>query len=238
MNKSYVLRHSRYSGILFGPERPRIRELPIKYGGDPNKVCLVKFASNRDHPGFTEAKSPKFGLPESDDFDVYADIVTLSKPKSALVLQTADCLTALLYEWSMHRLVAVHCGRPALTPQNKVGEKIKNVMTVAYEALTFGLSKPQVDAYLTGGICGDCFVHDRPEARELIKPFEQFGDIAFNDHDRGSLNIPRIVTHQLIGLGVNFGDIKHDGFCTKESDWLTSYRDNPGPRNAIVVILD
>lgn len=237
MSNNSVFSRPHFSVALYGPDRPRTRDLPLLHRGVAGKVCLVKFASSQKDPGFSQIALPVFGQQASDDFDIYADGVILTKPRTSVVVQTADCFTVVMYEAYSKKLFVLHAGRPSTTPQNKPGRKIQNIVTQAYELLTYLVTNPKVEVYITGGICGNCFTHDHPSAEKFITPFDQFGDLAFTDRATGALDLQSVITTQLHELGVSPSAINHDGLCTKETAWLTSYRRDKVPRNAVVVVL-
>ncbi|MCA9360654.1 laccase domain-containing protein [Candidatus Kaiserbacteria bacterium] len=237
MTKSYVLQKPEYTVALYGPSKERVRSIPVKHGANKNKICLLKAASNETHRGFTEMSAPKFGNWFSNDFDLFADGTTLTESRSSVVVQTAGCNLLSLYERTTHSLSVSHVGRPALTPRNKIGEPIINMVTKAYQQLVFGVKNPEVEAYITGGVCSKHFLHDRPEAKHLIEPFDQFGELAFTDRETGALDIQRIIIYQLLELGVKEYKIETDGLCTKEEPWLTNYRDDTVSRNVVVFVL-
>ena len=122
MTEPHVFTHEKYTVCLFGPERPRTRILPVIYRGNRNKVCLVKAASDSTHPGFMQIKPPVYGSSESNDFDEYADSIVIEESGSSVIMQTADCLTGILFEHTTKRGVIIHCGKFALMPQNEFGK--------------------------------------------------------------------------------------------------------------------
>ena len=238
MTEPHVFTHEKYTVCLFGPERPRTRILPVIYRGNRNKVCLVKAASDSTHPGFMQIKPPVYGSSESNDFDEYADSIVIEESGSSVIMQTADCLTGVLFEHTTKRGVIIHCGKFALMPQNEFGKPIDNIVTRAYRALTKGVTKPSVEAYLTGGICPKCFLHDDYNGQEFVKPFDQFGSHAFLNRQEGTLNLKAIVIEQLRGFGVRLQNIRHDGLCTYEESHLASHRRDGSPkRNAVMFVL-
>ncbi len=224
---------------LYGPDHPKqLRQLVVRHGAKPDSVCFIKAPSTPRHPGYQLITKPTFGQLTSNEPDVYAEGVILTQPGSGAIIRTADCPTLILHEQIKRRVVVTHAGRAALTPQNKLGEEICNIVTKAHQILTEGSRQNIVSAYITGSICANCFRHDTAEARKLIKPFEQFGKCAFRDEKKGTLDLVAIIEKQLLDLGVHPFLIDHSSLCTHESSWLASYRrDRSEARNAIVVVL-
>jgi copper oxidase (laccase) domain-containing protein len=132
-----------------------------------------------------------------------------------------------------------------MTPQNRPGEPIDNIVTRVVKALRLkaGADAPQFSAVITGSICPNCFTHENDEAEPLIKPFEQFGDVAFGNRTTRSLNIPAIIAWQLIGLGVPSDAIIIDNTCTMCNENLYSYRratlrgEDTTKRNVLLAVL-
>lgn len=223
---------------LYGPTRLPLHDLAIKHGADSDKICIIKAPGDSSKIGYQNVAQPKFGIPNQTKFDVYSEGVILTEKRSAAIIRPADCPTLVLYELVQGRGVITHAGRSAMTPTNSVGKPLRNIVTIAYDAVTDNHPDPYVFAYITGSICGHCFIHDNPGAEKLVKPFDQFGSHAFTNRSTGALNLVEIAKQQLLQLGVLDENIKHDGLCTYESDWLGSYRRNQNEvRNAVVVVL-
>lgn len=222
---------------LYGQDRLLdYRLLALEHGALGARVCLIKAPSDVSGLGFQTITEPVFGPPADRDPDVYAEGVILTGRRTAAVLPTADCPVLVLYESTQKRLLMTHAGRPAMTPEP--GEKIKNIVTIAYDKIVKNCIHPDVHAYITGAICGYCFIHNQLDAEELIKPFDKFGEIAFTDRSRGALDLVAVITYQLMQMGVPSENIQNDGLCTFESDWLISYRQDRGvKRNAVVAVL-
>ena len=226
---------------IYGPKRNPARTIATQLGANQAKVCLVKPAGDATEPGFLSIVNSTFGDAKSEDFDVYADGVVLTESGSAAVLFTADCPTVILlgrFKNGQIAIVAVHAGRAAMAPVTLRDGNPSNIITWAYKKLVKGLEVEDVQAYITGAICGHCFKHDKPEARGLVEPFKQFGEHAILDDKQGTLDLVKIIKEQLLQFGLTEANIKHDGVCTLETDWLASYRrDRRKERNAIVVVL-
>ena len=225
----------RYRIALYGQRRMSNRTLASFFKVDSNKICLVKAASDATHPGFGKVVAPKYGRFNSDQWDIYADATILTESGSCAAMFTADCCGLVVYEASSHIAGLAHCGRSALAA-DIVAELIQTMKNKAG-------NKTEFTAFITGSICPTHFTHDQPGAEKLIEPFDKLGELAFGDRTKGELNIPQIVRHQLIGLGVEPGSITHDNLCTYGSDQLFSYRQaceeglDKTKRNAVIVTL-
>ena len=235
----------RFRVALYGQRKLNNRALANSFKVESNKICLIKAASDHTHPGFGEVKPPKYGKFNSYEWDIYADATILIENGSCAAMFTADCCGLAVYEASQHILGFAHCGRGAMTPQNKPGEEIDNVVSRLIKTMSKKAKHtPRFTAVTTGSICPKHFTHDYPEAQKLIEPFKQFGPIAFGNEERGELNIPSIVREQLISLGVKIDNIFHDNLCTYENPLLFSYRQachedlDRSKRNALIVTLN
>jgi len=214
------------------------KDLAVRFGANANKISHVKTASTKDDPGYQSIVTAKFEKVDKTDFDVFADGIVLDESNTCAVIYTADCPSVTLYEKVSNRLVLAHSGRPAMTPNNKEGEPITNIITLAFKKITEGVQNPKVSAHITGYICAEHFEHIGKEAELLIRPFDQFGKIAFLNRERGQLDLPAIIEHQLSKLGVPKDSIKSESICTFESPELESYRrDRSSKRNLTVAIL-
>lgn len=236
--------HPQFRVALYGKKRRADRSLPLFLAARPDRICLIKAASDSSQPGFCQVLTPVYGTGSAGNRDMFADATILTDRKSGAVLFTADCCSLVVYEATTHIVGLAHCGRPAMTPQNQPGELIDNMVTRLIQAMNDLVgSNPDFSAVITGSISPENFCHNEPGARTLIKPFEQFGDIAFRNISRGELDIPGIVRHQLIRLGVNPQNIIHDNLCTYNEKELYSYRQachynlDRTARNAIVATL-
>ncbi|MCA9362910.1 laccase domain-containing protein [Candidatus Kaiserbacteria bacterium] len=241
MTEPYVFSTSKYTVALYGPQPSIIkaRELAVVHGANPDRICAIKAASNATCRGFKEIQAPNFGSMAKNDFDNYADGVTLTKPGDSAILWTAGCPSDAMLEHSTNTLLFTHSGRPALTPKNDLGEPINNIITLAYQQLVFGVKNPQVEAFIAGCVCPEHFRHDKLEAQPLITPFDQIGEVAFTNRIKGTLDLKRIIIWQLLEAGVLPQNIHHDGLCTAETPWLTDYRTskNKEARNVVIAVL-
>ena len=224
---------------LWGPNRPNnVKELAVRYGAKPGRIYLVKAASTRHDSGFLEIRTPRYGDAKQTRADMATDGIILTDSQSAAIFTPADCPIVTLYDVVTGNAVVFHAGRAALTPVNKPGEPIRNIVTKAFLALTNGRSGHYIAAHISATICPHCFKHETNEARGLIKPFEQFGEVAFLDRDLGQLDMSAIIRHQLRTLGISNRNIHSDNLCTYENPQLASYRrDHSSTRNAVIVVL-
>ncbi|MFT7644845.1 MAG: copper oxidase (laccase) domain-containing protein [Candidatus Paceibacteria bacterium] len=223
---------------IYGPDTIPLRSLAIKDGAKTDKVCLVKAPGSETRPGYQTIIKPQFGLPNSADFDVYSEGVILTEPGSAAIIRTGDCPIIVLYELVQRRSVVTHAGRAAMKSTSEEGDTINNIVTIAYDLVVNNYPSPYVSAYITGSICGKCFEHNGPGDEKFVEPFDRFGQHAFTDRSKGAIDLVSVISHQLEQFDIPEWRIKHDGLCTKESDWLASYRrDKDEGRNTIVAVL-
>lgn len=238
--------HSLASSVtiaLYGPKRQaHDRLLALIHGARGDSICLIKAPGSAELPGYQTITEPRFTSLYNTEPDVFAEGVILSRSGSAAIIRPADCSTLIGVtidkETKQKRMVVTHAGRAAMTPTNTPGEPIKNIVTIAHEALVEGFEQPEVHIYIVGSICGNCFEHNGPNDEPIVGPFDQFGSHAFVDRSRGALDLVSIIKSQLIDLGVSEANIKHDGICTYETPYLASYRrDRSEARNAVVAVL-
>lgn len=228
--------------FLSGPSKQieDLRLMACWQGADAKKICVIKAPSNPTGIGYQFiTDKPVYGISKNPVTpDVFAEGVMLTENGSAAIIRTADCPTLVLFESTSGRLLMTHAGRAAMTPTNPTGEPVSNIVTKAYSLLTKDRPSPHVLAYITGSICPDCFPHEDETGQRLIAPFNQFpGSVAIKDTQRGSLDLPTLITCQLIRLGVSANAIWHDGVCTYETPGLASFRrDKTDARNAVFVI--
>lgn len=240
--RCHTFAHPNFMAAIFNKRsltdnpRPLTSYLP---SARKDKVCLVKAASSANHQGFRKIVRPQYGDYYSNEPDVLADGVILTEPGSCAIIRTGDCPAVVLFEQKTKRLVFLHAGRPALTPIGYGQNGTENIISDGYHRLTFDVPEPKVFAYLTGSICPTHFPHDTPEAQKIVKPFDVFGKLSFSDRATGKLDLVRIITHQLVTLGVSTTNIFSDRLCTYETPWLASHRREPGSRlrNPVVVVL-
>tara|TARA_B100001989_G_scaffold215020_1_gene165394 strand:- start:246 stop:989 length:744 start_codon:yes stop_codon:yes gene_type:complete len=242
--QSKIHHNSDYTVALFGPDHSpqEIRTEAISLGADPEQICFVKSASDKNSPGFMEIHPPVFGPTNTVDH-IKAD-ATYIGPGQAAVFRTAGCLVGVEFERRSHQAVVWHGGRAAMTPQRN-GPVYFNILNLCHEKLVLGIAEPELEMYLTGCIGADNFKHDHPEARGLISPFaSNFPiEVAFNSYKLGTLDLKRIARFQAIEqIGIPERNIKDDGLCTASTSWLADFRtattkEGKLARNYIVVIV-
>jgi copper oxidase (laccase) domain-containing protein len=205
-------------------------------GSRSNKTCLLLGVPTRDIGGCQTVRLPDFNEP------IFADGVVIDGDDTAVVLQTADCLTVVLYDCEQCRYVVLHAGRPALTPaMPEIDVCTNNIIETGLHMLR-AEEPAHVSAYILGGICGQCFKHEQPEARPHIEPFMRFHRDCVHppvilDETLGTLDMRQLVRHQLRYHGLPQGNIFIDHTCTFESNWLSSHRRGDTNRNTVVVTL-
>lgn len=206
--------------------------LAVALGAEASKICRVIVASNQHQPGFQ--------LPKVADYHdcVFADAVVLHEPKSAALMQVADCPVCILYDATTQRAAVFHGGRPALTPFCKLESKTCDgtVVENALQEVTRGGSKHAVMALVVGNICGACFTHDHQSASHLVEPFMPLGETVFADMENKGLDLYKVIKHRLLHAGVAEEHISHAGPCTFETPGLSSHRRGDTDRNTVAVV--
>lgn len=157
-----------------------------------------------------------------------------------VVMSSKDCPMVYMENCLNGKRVLLHAGRPALTPGCTIGR--------CGDIISIGLNKvaarttdtSQVFAYITGDICGHCFVHDASEtARALVTPFfEVYGSSVFHNPKRGGLSLQAVIRQALVGRGVPADNISHYGHCTKEHPGMASHRNGDINTNQVLVIAN
>jgi copper oxidase (laccase) domain-containing protein len=229
---------------LYGKDRPsHDRLLASRHGARADNICFIKAPGNESFPGYLEIVDPVFGDRFSKEPDVYAEGVLLTEQGSGAVMGTADCMSLILTLRTPAgpRALITHAGRGAMSPTLRADGSIQNIVTLAYEKITAGVTHHDVYAHLTGSISAKHFLHDdgKAETLRILEPFaELFGERVFADRSRGALDLPQLARHQLTKLGVKKHRITHDGICTFASPDHYSYRKTRcSERNMVVVSM-
>lgn len=166
---------------------------------------------------------------------IYAEGVILSQPNTAVLIQTADCPTLILRNPLTGWVVVTHCGRAALSPVEQPDGTLFNIVTIAVNLLCSPRYTDFLEAHITTGICGNCFVHDTDGASSFVTPFDLFGHQVFVDRSRGALDLFAVIGGHLRAYGLGEHCITRDSTCTKESNALSSHRRGDTSRNSIIV---
>ncbi len=152
-------------------------------------------------------------------------------------MYSADCPILVLMDERSGCGIAAHCGRPAMTKRQVLMKYDYNIITAALLALQREGSRPEnLTAYITAGICQDCFTHDvrKPGDAELLRPFPK----AHIHEETGGLDLIGLIIAELVQAGVPARNISTDDRCTKEHPDLTSHRGGKPPGIANLVIAD
>lgn len=220
--------------------QPRINDDPsishaqaLALGAERGKVAQLIVAANHTMPGH------KGVYPAQYDDIMYWDGAVISEPGSAVVIQTADCASLVLFDTVSGKVALAHAGRPALNPTNEACLACGgNVVDNALCALS-GYDNTNTEALIVGDICGQCFTHDAPGAEEHIAYFRRIPAPVFVDESRGALDLSKVITHYLTHRGVPRANIRREGPCTLETLTLASYRRNKTTlRNTIIVVKE
>lgn len=213
-------------------------EGPGKTGSNyASTICHVRAAADHTKSGFREIVT---NLPREKCFhSVKADGALVVRPDSAIVIRPADCPVVVLYEERYGLLVAVHAGRPAMTPTQCRGG-YRNVISNALDALVnYTKTRPSsldLRVFISAAICGRCYQLD--QARDLLDPFLRYFDGVGVDEETGGLDLRAIIRYQLVTLGIPIDQIETDGICTYETPELASYRrSQTSDRNSVVAAL-
>lgn len=206
--------------------------LTNELGAQPERITQVKFANDASAPGFQ-----CIAWAASTQRTVQADGIVLPEWDQGAFGYTGDCPALILSNPAQDRVALVHCGRWAMSPPTACGGCASNVLTNAFQQLGAREEPTCVHAYITGGICGDCFPHETKQHQAYIAPFRhRFGETIFTDVARGCLDLVQLIRYQLIGLGVPEEQITHDELCTRETVGLASHRAGDRSRNLICVV--
>jgi copper oxidase (laccase) domain-containing protein len=187
------------------------------------QVIVASTASEHHHKEVIEASYGKI---------TYADGVILRQPSTAAIIQTADCPAVVLYNEKNGAVGLIHAGRPAVTPTIEKS----SVIEYALAALCDDQNRDYIHTLVLGNICGDCFVHDYPNAQHLVEPFDVYPKEVFKDRSKGALDLHQVIVHQLTEEGVKEDTIRHEGDCTLEHDHLSSHRRGDNTRNTIILV--
>lgn len=214
-------------------EQPRIIDNPqlsyeqaLAFGADRGKIAQLIVASDAAKAGHKSVYPARYKEP------LFWDGAVTSTPRSAIIMQTADCPVVILTNKTSGDVALVHAGRPALNGPC-------NVLNNALHAVLGGYTGAEnVEALVVGNICGQCFKHDQEEAKPLIEYFLKLPENVFADRATGALDLYRVIHHDLAHHGVPTGNINQAGPCTFETKGLSSYRRDKTPlRNTVILVL-
>jgi copper oxidase (laccase) domain-containing protein len=156
-------------------------------------------------------------------------------PGHAVGIRSKDCPIVTLHDQHTGCTVTMHAGRPALTPKLYTGCAHNTVIAAGLHHLTErGATPRSISAYITAGICLNCFRHDRPGAYELVVPFAERHPHSVS-RQTGGLDLTAFITAELVTYGLMDSAIHHDTHCTYEEENLASYRRGDKISNLTVV---
>lgn len=156
-------------------------------------------------------------------------------PGVAMAIRTKDCATLVAYNAATATLAFGHIGRHGLTPPSDCAAcGFTTVSAVLGAVAPRGSSAAEVRAYITGSICGNCYVFDQADAGQVLEPFRRRYPTAVTP--QGGLSQESIIRTICTDWGVPAEQIVSDGLCTFEELGLTSYRKGHKNSNTVVII--
>jgi copper oxidase (laccase) domain-containing protein len=174
-------------------------------------------------------------LAHPKQYELKADGVLIAKSQT-VGIWSRDCPIVVVMDTKRREAVVCHAGRPAMTPHHHLANRNYTIITAAVYALTSRGSLPRdLTAYITGGICKDCFGHNIEKDSLLLAPFKRRYPGAVSD--TGSLDLIGIIVAGLLEQGLGDDAITHDRLCTKHDDGLASKRGGNGPSQSNLVLV-
>lgn len=164
--------------------------------------------------------------------ETHADGLILNQSGQAMTAATRDCISVIIVT-ADGNIGYLHGHRAGMVPNVSGHNLVDNLL--------FHLTKQEPvtshwEAYLLGGICGDCFTHD-PQHDHLSK-LESISPNALTERADGTIgiNLPKLIGEQLWRAGFSKEKIMHDGVCTfSDPRFGSKRREQEGPHNQIVV---
>ncbi len=187
---------------------------------------LVSPPSRRGELGFKEV------VTNPRDYNISADGIVVTKNRAA-AMYSRDCPITFLLDSTKKIGVLLHCGRPAMTPTQGESGRTHTIVTAGLETLkAYGSDVKDISAYITAGICAQCFTHNLETDQELLFPFMAYYP-QFVNQKTGGLDLIGMITAQLVEAGVAKTNIHHDEMCTKEHEGLASKRGGDSDSNLV-----
>lgn len=216
-NQPTILKNKRDTMVFHPDSWNYARNWASKLGAQPDCIYTLRAAAGATSAGFRKIISQD-NVHEARWYP--ADGMILNRPGSAMVYQTKDCPTLVVYNTNNHQVGVVHCGRPATTPCD--GE---NIITRLIWMMAQGNSIDHYRFYITGGIAGKHFTHNQtPERRRLAQPFlYEYGPDTFDSVEELGLDLPSAIRKVCIDQGANPAHIIHDGIDTFSHTGLASH---------------
>jgi len=146
-----------------------------------------------------------------------ADALVTAAPGVALAGLSADCCIILLSDEKRRAVAAVHSGRRGAAA---------NVVAAAVRALAaLGVAPPALYASIGPAICRACYEVGDEVKREFETAFPSWPQIVTIASGRPHLDLPGVVSRQLVEAGLRAARIFDCGLCTVcRNDSFYSYR--------------
>ena len=174
-------------------------------------------------------------LTNPKSYELKTDGVLLAK-KQTVGIWSRDCPIVVIMDAIRGEVVVCHAGRPAMTPHHHLADRNYTIITAAVQALTSrGSLLRDLTAYITGGICKDCFKHDIVKDAAILAPFKRRFPVAVSA--TGGLDLIGIIVAELLMQGLGNHTIVHDRLCTKEHTGLASKRGGDGPTSSNLTVV-
>jgi copper oxidase (laccase) domain-containing protein len=174
-------------------------------------------------------------LTNPKSYELKADGILLVK-KQTVGIWSRDCPIVVIMDAKRGEMVVCHAGRPAMTPHHHLANRNYTIITAAVYALTSrGSVQRDLSAYITGGICKDCFKHDIAKDAAILAPFKRRFPAAVSA--AGALDLVGIIVAELLMQGLGDHTIVHDRLCTKEHGRLASKRGGDGPSSSNLTLV-
>lgn len=200
-------------------------------GTDPKEPCCVlQPAAKHGESGFGVITSANPLKTEMQPLAADGFFIPYGH-RCTVVAQVADCAPAVLYLRGTGTLL-LHCSRAALSPRDSA---FSNILTDASRELQLhqGRNAPDVQVWIGPHISAPYFVHQLPQDRDLIKPYERLHKkyprlqiLRYND--KGTevyLDLETVLKFYLCQkLQIPPKNIRWQNPCTFASNDLASYR--------------
>jgi copper oxidase (laccase) domain-containing protein len=185
--------------------------------------------SRYSDPGFREIIVPH------DPHTHYVDGMGILEGM-AIGIRSKDCPIVVLFDTESGTTVGFHAGRPALTPVRYNHSPHHSVVDAGMEYLyAHGAKSHRIHAYVTAGICPQCFLHDTPSGQKLAAPFvKQYGERVIGL--AGELDLALVIQLQLESHGIREKNITFDRNCTREHPLFASHRNGDRDSNMVVIV--
>ncbi|MBP6881873.1 MAG: polyphenol oxidase family protein [Candidatus Pacebacteria bacterium] len=220
---------------ILGQQQRIIDDLQLSFdqakqvGAHPDKITQLIVASDNTRAGH------KLVCPARANDLMYCDGAVLSENGSAVIMQTADCAVLVIYDRVSGRIACAHAGRPGLSP-SKHCASCTITENAIHALIGHDGDRSQLEALITGNICGPCFKHDKNDAFKLIEPFLRYPSTVFANVEEGALDLFLLIKHNLMFAGIPESQIRHEGPCTLETPLLSSHRRGDDTRNTFIIV--